>query len=149
MATRYTRYKLTINTRVECIYVCDHECACEKSITKGSIIYALRRHKLHLLHCSPLFSVPRILCSAAYVAYLAPDIDVVHVRPRVGELQLLEQPRQVLLAQRAFHHHCQGDPDLYQPVSGDKLVLQEYCFLDCEHAWSPTSGTTHGLSLSK
>eukprot|EP00731_Ephydatia_muelleri_P026853 Em0018g953a len=42
---------------------------------------------------------------AAYVAYLAPDIDV--VRPRVGELQFLEQPRQVLLAQCAFHDHCQ------------------------------------------
>ena len=61
--------------------MCDHGCACE-SITKGSIIYALRRCRLHLLHCSPL--VFHVLCNAAYVAYPPPDIDI--IRPRVGEL---------------------------------------------------------------
>ena len=42
-------YRLTINTRIKCIYVCDHECVREKSITIGSFIYALCRRRLYLL----------------------------------------------------------------------------------------------------
>ena len=102
-----------------------------KIYTNSSVIYALRRCGLHPLHCSPLFSVARIFRSAAYVAYLAPDIDVVRGGTTIPGAAIDRfcwlNVRFIITVRRS---------DLYQLMEGDPLDLldlQENCFLDCEY----------------
>ena len=119
-----------------CDHECDHECACEKSIYKRFRHVCTAQAQTSSITLLPSFLVLHVYSVAlhAYVAYLAPDIDV--VRPMVGELQFLEQPRQVLLAQHTLHHIIASllrRPRFVPIGGGDPFVLQEYCFLDCEY----------------
>ena len=116
--SRYTRYRLTIHTKIRCIhiYACDHGCACDNV---PSVYCTALAHTIIILHyTAPFFcSIPHILHSAACVVHLALDIGVVYLRAvQVGFKFLGLLPLLAVQTRHTVRHRSQPDPDLYQPV---------------------------------